>query len=57
MSDKIHDPMEVISNPWAKRFRVRNAGQTLFLSMYGGTGNDNLITKRFALRTCAFHKY
>ena len=49
--------MEVILDPWAKPFRVWNAGQTLFLSMYGGTGNDNLITKRFVLRTCAFHKY
>ena len=49
--------MENILDPWAKPLRVRNGGQTLFLSMYGGTRNDNLITKRFILRTCAFHKY
>ena len=40
--------MEVISDPWAKPFEVGDAGHKLFLNMYGGTGNDNLITKRFA---------
>ena len=48
--------MEVISDLWVKSFEVGDAGK-LFLDMYGGTGNDNLITKRFVLRKCAFHKY
>ena len=39
--------MEVISDPWAKPFEVEDAGQKLFLNMYGGTVNDNLITKKF----------
>ena len=47
--------MEVISNPWAKLFEVREAGQKLFLNIYGGTGNDNLITKRFVFESnCKF---
>ena len=47
-SDKIRDAMEVISNLWAKPFDVGDAGEKLFLNMYGGTGSNNLITKRFA---------
>ena len=49
--------MEVITNPWAKPFEVGDARQKLFLNMYGGTGNDNLITKRFAFGSnCKFGK-
>ena len=56
-SDEIRDAMEVISNPWAKPFEVGDAGRKLFLNMYGGTGNDNLITKRFVFRSnCKFGK-
>ena len=56
-SDEIRDAMEVISNPWAKPFEVGNAGRKLFLNMYGGTGNDNLITKRFVFGSnCKFGK-
>ena len=56
-SNKICDAMKVISNPLAKPYEVGDTGQKLFINMYGGTRNDNLITKSFALRTCAFHKY
>ena len=47
VSDDIRDAMEVISNPWTKPFEVGDAGWKLFLNMFGGTGNNNLITKRF----------
>ena len=54
-SNEIRDAMEVISDPWAKPFEVGDAGHKLLLNMYGGTGNDNLITKRFAFGTnCKF---
>ena len=54
-SNKIRDAMEVISDPWAKPSEVGDAGQKLLLNMYGGTGNDNLITKRFVFGTnCKF---
>ena len=56
-SDEIRDAMEVISNPWAKPFEVGDAGRNLFLNMYGGTGNYNLITKRFVFGSnCKFGK-
>ena len=56
-SDEIRDAMEVISNPWVKPFEVGDAGRKLFLNMYDGTGNDNLITKRFVLGSnCKFGK-
>ena len=57
MSDEIRDTVEVISNPWAKLFEVGETGQKLFLNMYGGTGNDNLTTKRFVFGSnCKFGK-
>ena len=43
-SDDIRDAMEVISDPWAKSFEVGDVGQKLFLNIYGGTRNYNLIT-------------
>ena len=56
-SNEIRDAMEVISDPWAKPFEVGVAGQKLFLNMYGGTGNDILITKRFVFGSnCKFWK-
>ena len=56
-SNEIRDAMEVISNPWAKPFEVGDAEQKLFLNMYGGTGKDNLITKRFVFGSnCKFWK-
>ena len=56
-SDEIRDAMEVISNPWAKPFEVGDTGRNLFLNMYGGTGNYNLITKRFVFGSnCKFGK-
>ena len=57
-SNEIRDAMEVISNPWAKPFEVGDAKQKLFLNMYDGTGNDNLITKRFIfVSNCRFWKH
>ena len=56
-SDEIRDAMEVISNPWPRPFEVGDAEQKLFLNIYGGTGNDNLITKRFVFwSNCKFGK-
>ena len=41
----------------SKPFEVGDAGQKLFRNMYGGTGNDNLITKRFVFESnCKFGK-
>ena len=36
----------IINDPWAKPLEVGDTGQKLLLNMYGGTGNDNLITKK-----------
>ena len=47
----------VINDPWAKLLEVGDTGQKLLLNMYGGTGNDNLITKRSVLGSnCKFWK-
>ena len=56
-SDKTHDAMEVISDPWSKLFEVEGGRSKLFFNMYGGTGNNILITKKFVLRMCTFHEY
>ena len=56
-SDEILYAMANVSDPLPKPFEVGDAGQKLFLNLNGGTGNDNLITNRFVLRTCAFRKY
>ena len=53
--NEIRDAKEMISDPWAKPFEVGDAGQTLFLNRYGGTGNDSLITKWFVFGSnCKF---
>ena len=47
----------IINDPWAKPLEVGDTGQKLLLNMYGGTGNDNLITKRSVLGSnCKFWK-
>ena len=49
--------MEVISDPWSKLFEVEGGRSKLFFNMFGGTGNNILITKKFVLRMCTFHEY
>ena len=57
-SNEIRDAMEVISDPQVKPFDVGDAGRKLFLNMYGGRGNDNLITKKFVFGSnCKFWKH